>query len=156
MMRNKQQPNNFPVEGAHTPVSAAHLQQLEKHRATPVLTLDYTIGGATETAVHTTIEAARNYAISRGYRILQQHSDQLQAGFDTARQKPLRVDFNAIEAKAAAYRKRLQQQNAPQQVTAQRKPLSLDFNGIRERAEAHLARTGQGQQLRQLPASQER
>ncbi|MCJ8308990.1 MAG: hypothetical protein HRU27_11065 [Rhizobiaceae bacterium] len=54
------------------------LKQAEQNRPTPNVELHYTIGGATEAAVHSNQEAERNYAINSGYRTLYAASDNMQ------------------------------------------------------------------------------
>lgn len=71
-------PNNFPREGGHSPVTVDRLKALEKNRPTPQHGVNYTIGGVVEAAVHTTVEAERNYALTSGYKRLQTASDKSQ------------------------------------------------------------------------------
>ena len=47
-----------------------------------------------------TIEAAREYAINRGHRILNQASNDLAANVEDAARKPLVVDFDVVKAEA--------------------------------------------------------
>ncbi|MEE9311595.1 MAG: hypothetical protein V3V10_04205, partial [Planctomycetota bacterium] len=61
-MSNK--PNNFPREGQHNTITRETLSKLESNRAKLNSGLDYTIGGMRETAVHSNVEADRNYALN--------------------------------------------------------------------------------------------
>lgn len=70
-------PNNFPCEGQHNPVTQGALEALENQRSTPEATLEYTIGGATETIVHSNIESERSYALQTGYRRFEDASNDL-------------------------------------------------------------------------------
>lgn len=77
----KDQPNNFPRQGEDNFVTRDHLEQLKTQRSVPNQSLDYTIGGGTETVVHSSLEAERNYAITTGERILKRSSDNMDRSF---------------------------------------------------------------------------
>lgn len=109
-------PNNFPAEGDHSVVTAAGVQELEDHRPDPLATLDYTIGGSVETEVHTTHEAAREYAINRGHRILNQAANTFEHEVETAAHKPMSIDFNAVKEEARAHLERRAQVQSQEQV----------------------------------------
>ena len=72
------QPNNFPREGQHNPVTREALDTLEGQRSTPEAELNYTIGGATETIVHSNLESQRVYALNTGYRRFEDVSNDLE------------------------------------------------------------------------------
>ena len=59
-------------------VTRAQLDALEAGRAKPRETLDYTIGGATEKAVHEQTEEERNHALRTGHDRLRQASQSMQ------------------------------------------------------------------------------
>lgn len=71
-------PNNFPREGQHNTITRDHLNALEAARSKPKQTLEYTIGGAAETRVHSNTEAEREYALNSGHRRFKEISDKLQ------------------------------------------------------------------------------
>lgn len=93
-------PNNYPIEGDHSAVTAAGVREMERQRPRYNSTVDYTIDGAVEGEVHTTVEAAREYAINRGHRILNQASNDLGADVQKAARRPHRLDFNKIKEEA--------------------------------------------------------
>lgn len=95
--------NNFPREGAHNSVTAAQVEQMERERPHHTATIEYTIGGAIEGQVHTSIEADRTYAINRGHRILNQAANDLGREMQQAAQKPITLDFDQIKGEAQGH-----------------------------------------------------
>lgn len=95
--------NNFPREGEHNTVTAESVEQMERERPHHGATLDYTIGGAIEAEVHTTLEADRTYAINRGHRILNQAANDLGREVAQAARKPIALDFDQIKGEAQAH-----------------------------------------------------
>ena len=91
--------NNYPREGEHSAVTALGVRKLEKGRLRRNLTVDYTIGGSVEAEVHTTIEAAREYAITRGHRILIEASQTVRHEAQTA-MKPTKLDMQSLKQEA--------------------------------------------------------
>lgn len=106
----KDQPNNFPRQGEDTPVTRDYLEQLKANRPIPNESLDYTIGGNAETVVHSSLEAERNYAITRGERILKNSSDDFDHNFTfKSLEGRSKAQFdNAREQQKAAYIKKQQ------------------------------------------------
>ncbi|MDQ0314618.1 hypothetical protein [Amorphus orientalis] len=91
-------PNNFPSEGAHSTITRGALETLEAERATPQPALDYTIGGALETEVHSAGEAQREYAIRSGYDRFEEVSEALQRDYGDAH----RDGYGAAQFNASA------------------------------------------------------
>ncbi len=84
--------NNFPREGMHSPVTWERIDALEYERSVPNTSLEYTIGGALEAQVHSTINAEREAAITSGVRAMKRASQNIQTGFEAA--KPtLRTEY---------------------------------------------------------------
>ena len=92
--------NNFPREGQHSPVTVDHLKALETDR-TPNQALDYTIGGTIETEVHTTLNAERTYAKTRGYQIMEQASETLRDNHEHASRRRLTHEHMAAVRREA-------------------------------------------------------
>lgn len=74
-------PNNFPREGAHSPVTRNAVEQLEAQRPKLNAELHYTIGGTVEAVVHSNENAEREAAITTGSRVLQQAANDLRREF---------------------------------------------------------------------------
>lgn len=60
------------------PVTRPHIEKLKASRPVPNQSMDYTIGGNTETSVHTTVESERIYAINQGEKRLLKASERVQ------------------------------------------------------------------------------
>ncbi|GIT93357.1 hypothetical protein JANAI62_37810 [Jannaschia pagri] len=97
-------PNHWPREGQHNPVTRDGVSSFERARRDHTVELDYTIGGTVETQVHASVEAARQYAVNRGHRILQHVSNDLGDNAQQALRKPLAVDFDLVRKEAEQHR----------------------------------------------------
>ena len=62
--------NNFPREGEHSTVTRDMLDYIRKARAKSNARIDYTIGGPSETHVHSSLHAQNEAAITNGERAL--------------------------------------------------------------------------------------
>lgn len=95
-------PNNFPRDGDHSTVTRDHIETLKANRSAPQQSLDYTIGGTTETSVHKAVESGRVYAINQGERLLQEASQRVQTAHAFAVNKGrAKADYIRQELKAA-------------------------------------------------------
>ena len=97
-------PNHWPREGQHNPVTREMVSVFEQALGDHKAELDYTIGGTVETQVHATVEAARQYAVNRGHRILENASNDLGDNVQQAMRKPLAVDFELVRKEAEQHR----------------------------------------------------
>ncbi|MEM1159362.1 MAG: hypothetical protein AAGJ28_00375 [Pseudomonadota bacterium] len=104
MTRN---PNNFPREGQHTPVTRAGLERLKAERPKRNTALDYTIGGTVEAVVHSSLDAEREAAITTGERRLADVSTGIRRNFPKPGHECLAAYIRAQQQTAA---------NAPQPV----------------------------------------
>lgn len=105
--------NNFPREGMHSPVTWEQIDALAQERAVPNTALEYTIGGAVETQVHSTINAEREAAITSGARAMRRASQSVQAGFEAAKPN-LRAEYiHAQKAKPASPKPMRKRANSP-------------------------------------------
>ena len=95
----KDAPNNFPRKGDSNPVIRDHLDHLKTNNPAPITSMDYTIGGSTQSAVHSSLEAERHYTIQTGERILKRASDNLDHNFTFSSLKgQSKAQFQAAKA----------------------------------------------------------
>jgi len=94
-------PNNFPREGMHSPVTQQAVKRLENER--PVLNPErhYTIGGAAEATVHSSLYAEREAAITNGSRRLNHASDKVRTQF-AAHKSDARTEYIRAQREAAS------------------------------------------------------
>lgn len=92
--------NHWPREGQHNPVTRDGVSAFEQAQRDHKAEIDYTIGGTVESQVHTTVEAARQYAVNRGHRILRHAANDLEGNAHDAMRKPLAVDFDLVRKEA--------------------------------------------------------
>jgi len=97
-------PNNFPREGMHEPVTQDELKRMQRERPVLNTELHYTIGGETETTVHSNLSAEREAAIANGAKRLHQMSRQVSNDFEVskpdARTEYIRAQINAARGPA--------------------------------------------------------
>lgn len=80
-------PNNFPSEGQHNTITRESLDTLEANRSSYVSHLNYTIGGTTESQVHSVLEEQRKFALDVGNQRFYELSYKVQSDYVFAASK---------------------------------------------------------------------
>lgn len=94
-------PNHFPREGQHSAVTKEAVEKLQSERPQLNHEVHYTIGGSVEARVYSNLAAEREAAITNGARRLNDASQQLRNGIETA-QPDARTEYIRKQREAAS------------------------------------------------------